>query len=376
MIVKNEEENLAACLNSVADLVNEIVIVDTGSTDRTKEIAHQFGARLYDFAWVDSFAAARNESLRHATGAWIFWLDADDRLDEDNRRRLWRLFAQLRKGLVAYSMKCVCLPDPASHSATVVDHVRLFPNHPDIRWRYRVHEQILPGVRGLGGDVVQTDVVIHHVGYQDPHLRRQKQQRDLRLLQLDHADHPDDPFILFSLGWAHEEMGRPAEALPFLRRSLERSHPSDSIVRKLYTLVMDCHRQMGQRAEALRACHQGRRYYPDDAQLLFQEALLRREMADPEGAIACLQRLTTTDEGPHFASVVAGLRTYKARHLLGVILHEQGRVAEAEAQWKEALRLCPNFTPAQSALRDLGLSQGRSQGLDALTGQRSAQVCW
>src|SRR6185369_12826459 len=77
MIVKNEEANLPPCLSSAADLVDEIIIADTGSTDRTREIAASFGARVVEFPWVDSFAAARNESVRHATGDWIFWLDAD-----------------------------------------------------------------------------------------------------------------------------------------------------------------------------------------------------------------------------------------------------------------------------------------------------------
>src|SRR5262249_33980822 len=96
MIVRDEEANLPACLASAADLVDEVVVVDTGSTDRTREVAARFGARVFDFPWVDDFAAARNESLRHATGDWVFWMDADDRLDEDNRGRLRGLFAGLR----------------------------------------------------------------------------------------------------------------------------------------------------------------------------------------------------------------------------------------------------------------------------------------
>ena len=97
MIVRNEEENLPACLASAADLVDEVVVVDTGSRDRTREVAAGFGARVYEFPWVDDFAAARNESLRHATGDWVFWLDADDRLDGDNRGRLKTLFAGLNE---------------------------------------------------------------------------------------------------------------------------------------------------------------------------------------------------------------------------------------------------------------------------------------
>ena len=81
MIVRNEEHNLPRCLESVCGLFDEIVIVDTGSTDRTAEIAGSFGARVFDFAWVDDFAAARNAALARATGDYAFWLDADDVVD-------------------------------------------------------------------------------------------------------------------------------------------------------------------------------------------------------------------------------------------------------------------------------------------------------
>jgi GT2 family glycosyltransferase len=84
MIVKNEEDNLDACLLSIKHLVHEMVIVDTGSTDRTKEIALAHGAKVVDFPWIDNFAAARNISLDHATSDYAFWLDADDRIDPLN----------------------------------------------------------------------------------------------------------------------------------------------------------------------------------------------------------------------------------------------------------------------------------------------------
>jgi glycosyltransferase involved in cell wall biosynthesis len=146
MIVRNEEANLSGCLASAADLVDEIIVVDTGSTDRTKEVAGRLGARVYDFPWCDDFAAARNESLRHATGQWIFWLDADDRLDEENRGKLQALLAGLKTENVAYVMRCCSQSGATGGSTAAVDHVRLFPRHPEIRWQYRVHEQILPSV--------------------------------------------------------------------------------------------------------------------------------------------------------------------------------------------------------------------------------------
>src|SRR4051794_22095210 len=95
LIVKDEEATLPLCLASAADLVQEIVVVDTGFADRTRDVAARHGARVVDFPWADDFAAARNASLEQATGDWIFWLDADEHLDEPNRNRLRQLFAGL-----------------------------------------------------------------------------------------------------------------------------------------------------------------------------------------------------------------------------------------------------------------------------------------
>jgi glycosyltransferase involved in cell wall biosynthesis/Tfp pilus assembly protein PilF len=395
MIVKNEEANLPACLESAADLFDEIVIVDTGSTDRTKDLAGSFGARVYDFAWVDSFAAARNECLRHAQGEWIFWLDADDRLTEENRQKLKNLFARLEQDRgnangevpgsgearphhsttspllhpLAYSMKCLCLPDPQSRTATVVDHVRLFRNQPEIRWRYRVHEQILPAVRQLGGLVSKADVIIQHIGYLDPALRAQKHERDLRLLLLDHGENPDDPFILFNLGWVYSELRRPKEALPYLNASLARSQPGDSIVHKLFALIVQCHRQADQWKEALEACRNGRKYYPDDVELLFQEGLVRREQGDRLGAENCWSRILQTKNTSHFGSVDVGLAGYKTRHNLAVIYEEQGRLAEAEAQWQAALTQQPDYLPACLGLAEVYLHQHHFHRLGQLIAQ-------
>ena len=97
MIVNNEQENLQRCLASVEGIFDEIIVVDTGSTDRTKEIVREFGAKLFDFPWIDDFAAARNEALSHATGDYVFWLDADDVVEPAERVKLVALLAGLRR---------------------------------------------------------------------------------------------------------------------------------------------------------------------------------------------------------------------------------------------------------------------------------------
>ena len=100
MIVRDEEENLPRCLESVRGIFDEVIVVDTGSVDRTKEIAREFGARVFDFVWIDYFAAARNEALSHATGDYAFWLDADDVVEADQLEKLRALLAGLSRPLV------------------------------------------------------------------------------------------------------------------------------------------------------------------------------------------------------------------------------------------------------------------------------------
>ena len=151
-----------------------------------------------------------------------------------------------------------------------------------MRWEFRVHEQILTALRRLKGDVRWADIVIYHVGYQDPDLRRRKLDRDLRLLHMENEDRPDHPYTLFNLGQVYEELGRTAEAITHLQRSLEPSDPADSIVRKLYVVLAQCHRKLGEWESALSACRGGRRHYPDDIELLFEEAVVRSEKKDNE----------------------------------------------------------------------------------------------
>jgi tetratricopeptide (TPR) repeat protein len=235
-----------------------------------------------------------------------------------------------------------------------------------------VHEQTLPALRGLGYPIRWCDVAVHHAGYQDRALRRRKLERDLRLLRLEDAERPDDPFTLFNLGSVHQELGRRAEAVVFYRRSLERSDPRDSIVRKLYAMLAQCLRQAGRLDEALVACQAGRSHYPEDAELLFQEAVARRERGDLAGAAGCLVRLLGGRAAEHFTSVDTGVGGYKARYHLAAVYRDQGRIAEAEAQWRRALDECPGFLPAWLGLAELYLAQGRWADLEDAAGRLAA----
>ncbi|MBP3957826.1 glycosyltransferase [Gemmata sp. G18] len=363
MIVRNEEHNLGACLESVRDLVDEAVVIDTGSADRTVEIARSFGCVVGEFPWVDHFAAARNAALERATGDYAFWMDADDRLDPENRDKLRALLAGLSGANEAFVMKCLCVPDRPGAGATAVDHVRLFRLHPAHRWTYRVHEQILPALRSTGAEVKWSEVCVRHVGYVDPAVRRRKLDRDLRLLKLDAAEKPGDPFTLFNLGSIYHETGDFAAAAAALEQSLAGSHVKDSIVRKTYALLARCQHQGGSAKRAEATCRLGRTHYPDDAELVFLAAGLARETGDPRAAEGLYRKLIDGAEAPHFASVDTGLRAVKGRHNLAVLLLEQDRLPEAEGLWRAALVHDPHFLPAQVGLGEVCVKAGNEAGL-------------
>jgi tetratricopeptide (TPR) repeat protein/glycosyltransferase involved in cell wall biosynthesis len=387
MIVKNEEATLADCLRSVADLVDEMVVVDTGSTDRTREMAASFGAKVIDFAWCDSFAAARNESLRHATGDWAFWLDADERLDAANRQRLLELFGRLGRENAGYVMKQHSGPEGDTTRGTAVEQTRLFRNHPAIRWEYRIHEQILPALGRVHADLRFTDIIISHVGYDDPALVAAKLQRNLRLILMEDAEHPEDPFTLFNLGWAYLALNRTDEAVSVLQRSLKLAQPGASIVHKLYSLLATAHRQLQQPDAALAACRAGLARSPGDAELLFLEGLLLQDRGDFSGAERCFRQLLPGTEAggqienpsyqssapplganvfdtPSFGSLELGLRGHHTRFRLAQVLFAQGKAAEAEALWRVIVADHPGDMTVWRHLAELFLDQQRWTELD------------
>jgi tetratricopeptide (TPR) repeat protein len=373
MIVRNEEANLGQCLAQAADLVDEIVIVDTGSTDRTKAIAASFGARIHDFSWRDDFSAARNESLRHASGQWIFWLDADDRIDECERKKLAALFGGLKDldpGLcIAFAMECRSINgDGSMATEDSTTHLRLFSNNHTIAWKGRVHEapQLIDAARPV--ETRQTDIVIRHIGYDDPLLVRRKANRDLRLMQIEYATRPDNANTLFFLGRVKLVMGRPQEALGLLRRSLRRCADLYPVcARKAPALEARCLMQLGRLPEALRAVEDGLARYPDDSELLFHRGCLLSARGDAAGAEACFLRLLGTSSGDHMKCGVAlGLHGARTRCMLGRLYLQTGRLAEAEQQLRAVVAEQPVHVETWVLLGHIYVAERQFSGLEAV----------
>ncbi|HLK14140.1 MAG TPA: glycosyltransferase, partial [Fimbriimonadaceae bacterium] len=146
MIVRNEERVLANCLESIKPFVNQVVVVDTGSTDRTVEIAQEYADVLVEIEWPNSFAEARNESLKYAEGRWVLWLDADDYVPFATGEELLRA-ALNAPDHVAGFMARIQFVEEGEGSGTRVDHMKLLRRTPDLRFVGHIHEQCLESVR-------------------------------------------------------------------------------------------------------------------------------------------------------------------------------------------------------------------------------------
>lgn len=157
MIVKDEEDVLERCLVSVKDLVDEIIIVDTGSTDRTKEIAGKFTDKIYDFKWIDDFAAARNFAFSKAAMDYILWLDADDVLLENDQKKLQALKNSIDHSYDAVSMIYNTAHDEYGNPTFTFRRHRLVKRSMNFKWIGAVHEYL-----DVGGNILNSDIAVTH----------------------------------------------------------------------------------------------------------------------------------------------------------------------------------------------------------------------
>jgi len=166
MIVKNEKAVIGRCLASVKDLVDEINIVDTGSTDNTKEIVNQFTDRIFDFEWIHHFAAARNFSFQQATKEYILWLDADDVLLKEDQEKLKALKDSLTSDIDAVSMNYHLSFDHEGNVISLLRRNRLVKREKQFQWIGAVHEYL-----EVGGKLLDSDIAVSHLPLSHDHTR-------------------------------------------------------------------------------------------------------------------------------------------------------------------------------------------------------------
>ena len=204
MIARNEEEVISHAISSAWLVADEIVVVDTGSTDATFEIAQSLGARCFRIEWKNDFAAARNESLRHARYEWVLWIDADERISVDSIQKIRELKSGPRNCVYGFGLHNVNPTNLEFIGDMDFLQSKMFLRLPNIRFEKRIHEQVTPSALRAGLRLIpRWDIVIEHHGYRDPAIVDKKLKRNICLMLIDMGFPEDAEFIVFDIANCH-----------------------------------------------------------------------------------------------------------------------------------------------------------------------------
>ncbi len=240
MIVKNEENMLPDCLESVKDIIDQVVIVDTGSTDKTIEIAESFGAEIHHFDWCDDFSAARNESIKYATGDWVLWMDADERLDSNSLSEFKHYIRSKEKPLYYKVMIRSSMNDgKLTHDS---DAHRLFSNHYGIQFQNRIHEQISYSAHDIGAKEKTSTILLHHVGYDNRHVDLDKKVvRNRKLLIQMAEEKPDSHYAHYTLAQNYGQTNDWDKAIMHLEKVLKIKSIAKSMLASVYNVLSEAY---------------------------------------------------------------------------------------------------------------------------------------
>lgn len=245
MIVKNEEKNIRRALTWGKDIVKEQIVVDTGSTDRTVEIASEMGARVFHFQWIDDFAAAKNYAIEQARGNWIAFLDADEYLSTKDARKMLLILEKIESGEAHVNGKkpqmiITTLADVRENGkiATVMRQQRFFQNVKELRYGNRIHERIFyKGNDELVYGDVAHEITIFHTGYtEQAYAETNKIERNVRLLKREIEENPENYTCMVYLGEAYEVGNRILEAEEVYEKVLSCGFEKIEVTHKLSLL--------------------------------------------------------------------------------------------------------------------------------------------
>jgi glycosyltransferase involved in cell wall biosynthesis len=335
LIVRDEEGVLGACLASLDGVVDEVVVVDTGSSDDSAEIARSAGADVHHLPWTGNFSRARNHGLERARGSWILYIDADERLRPVSRAAVEGLLADAEP--VAFRM----LLHPFRH-ATPYREYRLWRNDPRIRFRGVIHEKVMPAIEEVaaveGRTIGDCQLALDHVGYEGDQAH--KHRRNLPLLRAQLEAEPDNVFNWRHLASVHAGLGDEGEAERALWRAVEVTRADSDRGLHGSLAYADLVRLRHQRGEDVRdLLAEAFERYPDNWLLVWIKARAELDAGRYEVALEWLDRLTAVevarlpDAGVAYDGRLFGSFAQAAR---GLCLFRLGRYEEAAAAYREA----------------------------------------
>lgn len=230
LIAKNEEEHILSCLNSAKQLIDEIIVVDTGSEDQTAPLAREAGAKVFHFPWTGDFSQAKNFALEQAASDWILFLDADEVLDPVSRENFEQLL--YRSDIEGYFLTIISYLGNG-HEVISDRVVRLFRNKPIYRFQGAIHEQVAQSIMQAndGRGLTDAPLVIRHYGYLASELRKKnKTKRNTLIIERELKQNPRDPFLLYCLAVELYQQGDVQEGLNCLEKALHHLQGTEGYV--------------------------------------------------------------------------------------------------------------------------------------------------
>lgn len=367
LIVRDEAAVLADCLGSIRPFVEEIVVVDTGSSDDTIQIAEAAGARVVSIGWPESFSAARNVGLAAATQPLIFVIDADERLVPESATALvqhCRTGPTVAASVTQRNVAVSTGGGDARDSESLLLTVRLFPNRPTIRYAGRVHEHVVESGEPIRS--VPIDVELLHLGYTPERLlTKDKFTRNLALLERDLQDAPGDPYVLYQIGRTYcvNKKFEPATrylvgAVNALAPRFEQSDPLPRYASSVLLHLVQAATGLGHLPTVLEALSLGINLYPDFTDLYFAYGTALLELGDTshfEEIRAAFENCLTLGEPDcvRYESV-RGVGSFRALHNLGVYHEVTGQRHAARDHYRRAAQM--GFAPSVERLRNLSVA--------------------
>ncbi len=352
MIVRNEARHLAKCLDSVQALVDEIVIVDTGSNDNTLEIARRYTDHTFIFTWTGDFSAARNFAIAQATGDWILSLDADEELEispnsspVDNRPGPAHDFLQTlltqNDRIEAYMLP---LLNPSAGPVGETNRflvLRLFRNDSRYQFSGSIHEQVtVPDRQAVG---IAENFVIRHQPLTPDELRR-KRGRNLAMLRKALAAEPDNLFLIYYLGLEWLMLGQPARALPCLSKAYQEL-TGDYLLFRAPALrhLLICLHALGRLDEAICLCLEASCQYPAFTDIYYLAGVLFEEKQEYALAVKWLTEAIKCGTPPLVFNHMSGSGSFLAYYHLGYCQEQLGQPDAAQAAYEAALAANPKY---------------------------------
>jgi glycosyltransferase involved in cell wall biosynthesis len=343
MIMKNEEEHLPRCLESVQGVVDEIIIVDTGSTDRSVEIAESFGATVLHEEWKGDFATPRNTSIDAATGDWILILDADEELVDG--KGLTPLLQE--KDIEGYCLREVnFIGEEVGIEAVVNSAFRVFRNRPEYRYEGALHEQIMGKVDPNGTKTRFVGIEINHYGYLEKTSKaRKKTDRNMAIVMEEVKKKPNDSFTLFNAGVEFQRIDDHETALTYFRKSFAtipslRAYYASLLLRNIIASLKSLKRY----DEALDVLGDALQAYPDFPDLHYLQGQIHGERREFRAAIRGFRRaIELGDHGGDRYLAQAGMGSFYSWYALGSLHEQMGDTQESVRAYRRAITAAPGF---------------------------------